>query len=81
MTVAKRFNITERMSFEFSARFFNILNHPQYVAGFLNDVAPIGFTGSTEHNFTIPTNGLFNQPQEVFSSNPRGMILVAKFKF
>ena len=81
LTIAKRFNITERTSFEFSARVFNVLNHPQFVAGYLNEVAPIGFTGTTEHNFTIPNNGLFNQPQEVFSSNPRGMILVAKFKF
>jgi hypothetical protein len=81
LTVAKRFNLTERTKFEFSARFFNILNHPQFVAGNISDVAPIGFTGTSEHNFTIPTNGLFGLPNEVFSSNPRAMTLAAKFVF
>jgi hypothetical protein len=81
ITVGKKFNITERMQFQFSGQAYNLLNHPQYVAGNINDVAPIGFTGSTQHNFTIPTSGVFYKPNLAFSSNPRAMVLVAKFVF
>lgn len=81
ITIAKKFNITERMRLEFSTRVFNFFNHPQYVAGNISDVASIGFTGTSEHNFTIPTSSLFGNPNLVFSSNPRSMTLVAKFVF
>ena len=47
ITLLKRFNINERFRFEFSARAFNIFNHPQYVGGYLNDVFPFGFAAGT----------------------------------
>jgi hypothetical protein len=81
MTVAKRFNITESKGIEFSARFVNIFNHPQYIAGYLSDVAPIGFTGSAVHSMLEPQSGIFMQPSQAFSSNPRGLQLALKFRF
>ncbi|MBV9302261.1 MAG: TonB-dependent receptor [Acidobacteriaceae bacterium] len=81
VTAAKRFNFTERMSLEFSARIFNVLNHPQYTGGLLNDVAPIGYTGGNSLLFTEPESPLFYQLKQVFSSNPRGMVLALKFLF
>jgi len=80
-TIAKSINITERYKFQFAGRFFNILNHPQYVGGNLSDVAPIGFTSTAVHNFTIPSTSLFHLPSQVFSSNPRGITISAKFIF
>jgi hypothetical protein len=56
------------------------MNHAQYVGGYLNDVASIGFTG-VERNMLIPTNKDFNRPQTVFSSNPRTLQLALKFFF
>lgn len=81
ITAAKRFNFTERASLEFSARFFNVLNHPQYVGGYLNDVAPIGATDTNQRSFMEPQNALFNQITQVWSSNPRSMVLALKFIF
>ena len=80
-TAAKRFNFTERTSLEFSARVFNILNHPQYVGGFINDIAPIGATSSAQHSVFLPQNTLFARPSQAFSSNPRGMVLALKLVF
>ncbi|HTP35815.1 MAG TPA: carboxypeptidase regulatory-like domain-containing protein [Candidatus Acidoferrales bacterium] len=80
-TIAKSINITERYKLQFAGRFFNILNHPQYVGGYLSDVAPIGFTDTATHNFTIPSTSVFHKPSQVFSSNPRGITVSAKFTF
>jgi len=81
MTVAKSFNITENKKVQFSARFINILNHPQYIGGSLSDVAPAGQTSAAQHNFLEPQSGIFDQPSQAFSSNPRQLQLALKFIF
>jgi hypothetical protein len=80
VSALKRFTITERFKIEFAAQFFNVLNHPQYVAGFLNDIAPIGFTGS-QVNVLRPQSVDFNRPETQFASNARTMQLAAKIFF
>ena len=80
-TFAKSLNLTERFKFQFAGRFSNVLNHPQYVGGYLSDVAPIGFTSTSVHNFTIPSTSVFHLPSQVFSSNPRSIALSAKITF
>jgi len=83
VTFGKSFSVngegTRRIRFD--GRFLNLLNHPQYVGGYVSDVAPIGFTGTAVHNFTIPSTSVFHQPSQVFSSNPRTITLSAKFIF
>ncbi len=81
MTIAKNINVTEVKKFQFSARFFNILNHPQYVGGNVSDVAPIGQTSGASHSFLEPQSGIFMQPSQAFSSNPRTIQLALKFIF
>jgi hypothetical protein len=78
--LAKRLSFSERFKVEFQAQAFNVMNHPQYVGGYLNDIASIGFTGS-QRNMLLPTNSQFNQPQSVFSSNPRTLQLALKIFF
>jgi hypothetical protein len=51
------------------------------VGGYVSDVAPIGFTSTAVHNFTIPSTSVFHQPSQVFSSNPRGIVVAAKIVF
>src|SRR5882762_4762181 len=80
VSALKRFTITERFKIEFAAQFFNVLNHPQYVAGFLNDIAPIGFTGS-QVNVLRPQSADFNKPERQFASNARTLQLAAKIFF
>jgi hypothetical protein len=87
LTLLKRFNITERFHVEFSARAFNIFNHPQYTGGYLNDVAPIlqGGEGETTGNIERPTlepqSTVFQQWSQGFSSNPRQLQLALKLIF
>jgi hypothetical protein len=81
VTLLKKLNITERFKLELGGRFFNLFNHPQYVGGYLNDVAPIGFTQTEVRNFLNPANTTFYNPATVFSSNPRTIQLSAKITF
>jgi hypothetical protein len=81
VTLAKSFNFKENYKFQFAGRFYNVINHPQYVGGYLSDVAPIGFTSTAVHNFTIPSTSVFHNPSQVFSSNPRSMTISAKLIF
>ena len=82
VTAAKRFNFTERVNLEFSARFFNVLNHPQYVNGNISDIAPIlTAANSSTHPFYIPSTPTFGDPSQYFSSNPRQMVLGLKLIF
>jgi hypothetical protein len=80
-TIAKSVTFGEKYKLQFSGRFFNILNHAQYVGGYLSDVAPIGFIDAATHSYTIPSTSLFNQASQVFSSNPRSITVSAKFIF
>ncbi len=82
VSLAKSINFGERYKVQFSARATNVFNHPQYTGGLLNDVGlPTGLTQTNVHNALIPTNPLFGQYSQVFSSNPRGMTLALKLFF
>jgi hypothetical protein len=81
VTFGKSFSFKEKARVQFTGRFYNILNHPQYVGGYLSDVAPIGFTSTAVHNFTIPSTSVFHTPSQVFSSNPRTITVAAKIVF
>ncbi len=81
MSIVKRFTVKEKYTMELAGRFLNILNHPQYTGGYLNDVAPIGQTSGASHLFLEPTSSIFGVPQAAFSSNPRTMQVSAKFIF
>ncbi len=80
-SILKRVNFTEHTSFEFSASALNLLNHAQYIPGFISDVAPLGYTGSNVLSMLEPNTETFNQPKAVFSNHPRNLILIAKFNF
>ncbi len=81
LTALKRISINERFKIEFRASATNVLNHAQFVGGFLNDVQPAtGFTGS-QRNMLDPANASFNNPSAVFSSNPRTIQLALKIYF
>jgi hypothetical protein len=69
LAVKKRFNITERISFDIGAGFYNVFNHAQYTGGFLSDVAPNSNT--TSRNDLIPDNQYFGNFSQFYSSNSR----------
>jgi hypothetical protein len=96
LTLLKRIAVTERFNFEFSARAVNVLNHPQYTGGYLSDAGSYGGNGaigsgggyaqgSLYGNIVRPSlepgNPLFQQWNQVFSSNPRTLQLALKLIF
>jgi hypothetical protein len=87
LTLLKRFSITERFKAEFSARAFNLFNHPQYTGGYLDDVAGVagGGAGETagdlERTALEPFSNVFQQYSQAFTSNPRQLQLVLKLIF
>lgn len=82
LSLVKKFSLTERFSFEFGAQFLNALNHPQFIAGLLNDIASFGNTSDGARNgFLNPGSNSFLNARTNFPSNARTIGLVAKFKF
>jgi hypothetical protein len=80
ISAAKHFRIGERFRVDFMAQAFNLFNHPQFVTGFINDVVSNGVTGPAR-NFFIPSNAVFDNARQNFSSHPRTMQLALKFSF
>ncbi len=82
LTLLKRFNITERLHLELSGEALNLFNHPQYIAG-TPDAAqlPNNYSIYTPgvHSYVTASSSSFNNPEITFSSNPRTMLVVAKF--
>src|ERR1039458_774805 len=78
ISLAKRYNITEREKVQFSARAINLFNQPEYVGGNLSGVAPVGQNGAGVDNFLRPQSGIFLQPSQAYSSNPRSVQLALK---
>jgi hypothetical protein len=96
LTLLKRFTVTERVRLEFSARVSNVLNHPQYTGGYLNDVGSFGGSagigagggyaqgsigGTLARSAIEPNSSIFGQWSQAFSSNPRSMQLALKLTF
>jgi hypothetical protein len=78
-SIFKNFRLGETTRIQLRADMFNVINHPQYIPGSPNDVTPIGTTGVGQVN-TV-TSGTFNQPDQVFASNPRVIQLALRFDF
>ncbi|MBV9082807.1 MAG: TonB-dependent receptor, partial [Acidobacteriaceae bacterium] len=96
LTLAKRVTLSERFNIEFSLRAVNILNHPQYTGGYLNDVAAFGppgaigggagygagtVAGNLARSAIEPASSIFEQWSQAFSSNPRSLQLAWKLVF
>jgi hypothetical protein len=86
MTLAKRFVLGERCRVEFAARAFNVLNHPQYTGGFLDDVLFLPFPpnsagGALARGSFDPSSTSFQKWDRVFSSNARTLTLSLKLSF
>ena len=77
-SLRKIFALGEQKRLEFGGQFYNLLNHPQFVAGSLNDVA---YVKNTVNNFLIPSSSQFGQYQQFMLSNSRSIQIVARFTF
>ncbi len=75
----KQFNFGEVRKLQFAGQAFNLFNHAQYVPGYVSNIQ-FKDTNDTR-NQLIPGNPIFNQPDQVYKSNSRTMILTARFEF
>ncbi len=80
VTALKRINFTERYAFEFQAQAFNVLNHPQYIPGSLDNV-DLNQTNTLSSAYLTASSSFFNKLPQLFNNNARAMQLVAKFTF
>jgi hypothetical protein len=84
MSLIKTFSVTERIRMQFAGQFFNLFNHAQFVPGAPNRVDVQGNlynnTAATV-NYLTPGNAAFNNPEALFSSNPRAVQLAVKLIF
>ena len=78
-SLSKDFGLTETTKLQFRADFINGLNHPQYVSGTPNSVVPVASTAVG--NVNTVGRAQFNQPDLVFSSNPRLIQFALRLKF
>ncbi|MEP6741779.1 MAG: hypothetical protein ABJB61_04710, partial [bacterium] len=81
ISVFKKFRLGESKAIQLSGTFFNAFNHPQYVPGSVNTVDAVGTTGLTTLNQIAPLTSDFLNPGQVLSSNPRVIVLGARFTF
>lgn len=83
LNLLKNFELRERFKLQFSAQFYNLLNHAQFVPGFVNrvDNPNVANTSGAVFNYLTPGNATFNNPEAIYSSNPRGIQLALKLFF
>jgi Carboxypeptidase regulatory-like domain len=76
----KRVNFTEGKRLDFGVQAFNLLNHSQFVGGYLSDVSYFQ-TNAISRNFLVPGNATFGQYNEYFPSNSRTLQIVVRIVF
>lgn len=81
LSLTKRFQVTERFRFDVGARASNLFNHAQFIPGNLNDIGEVSSADPIIRNYANPASSIFNQPERVFSSNPRYLQLLARFSW
>jgi hypothetical protein len=78
-TALKRFSFGESRSIEFSAQAYNLLNHPQHIAGTIDNVSNPGFTSSI--TYQTASSAAFHDWGKAFAANARTLQLSLKLNF
>jgi hypothetical protein len=84
VNLMKNVSVTERFRIQVSAQFFNLLNHPQFVPGAVNRVDQLqSLFNNTPGvvSYLTPGDPTFNNPEAIFSSQPRAVQLALKIMF
>ena len=79
-SLMKKINFTEGKRLDFGVQAFNLLNHSQFVGGYLSDVSAYS-TSAISRNFLVPGNSTFGQYQGYFPSNSRQLQIVVRLVF
>jgi hypothetical protein len=79
LSLYKRLTVRERYSLEVGIQAWNVLNHPQYQPGTLDNVNGPSFTAGTAYQTVSST--AFNHPEKEFLNNARTMQISGKINF
>jgi hypothetical protein len=81
-SIFKNFAIYEDVKIQFRADMYNAFNHAQFVPGSVNGVEATSQTSTAVTNLvTVGRSGLFNRPDQVFTSHPRVIQLALRLNF
>jgi hypothetical protein len=79
LSAVKRFGIRDRFNFEIRGDFYNILNHPQFTPGELNN---IGLPPQTQtFAYLMAGSAAFGNPEAALSNHPRMLQLALRLIF
>ncbi len=79
VSAVKRFGLYDKFNFEIRADAYNVLNHPQFTTGALNN---IGFASLSQSFAFLNASSLaFGSPSNVLSNNPRTLQLALRLVF
>jgi len=76
----KQFDLGERIRFSIGGQFLNLLNHPQFTGGFVNDVS-LNAAAAIARNELVPSDPLFGRFDLFYTSNARQIQVFAKLSF
>ena len=77
-SLVKRFGVWNKFSLELRADAYNVLNHPQFTPGEVNN---IGLPQLTSLNYLIPGTSAFGNVESVFPSHARSLQLGVRVLF
>jgi hypothetical protein len=81
LSLIKHFAFRERYRIDLEGQALNLFNHPQFIAGNVNDSASKNSFTSGSQNLVTAGNPVFNRPDLAFSSSPRIIQVVARINF
>jgi hypothetical protein len=86
LTVSKTFNVRERVQVRMQFQALNVLNHPEFTTGLVNQANSFSITGTGQRNVLIPnasniSGGVYDNFKSEFSSNSRLVQLGLKVIF
>jgi hypothetical protein len=86
LTVSKSVKFAEKLEIRMQFQALNVLNHPEFTTGLVNQANSFSITGTGQRNVLIPSSanlsaGVFDNWRSEFSSNSRIVQLGAKFIF
>lgn len=83
LNILKNIYAGERTRVQFSAQMFNLFNHAQFLPAFTNrvDNPAVPNNSPAIFDYLTPGTATFNNPEAVYSSNPRNIQLALKLLF
>ncbi|MBV8833802.1 MAG: hypothetical protein JO108_31775, partial [Acidobacteriaceae bacterium] len=81
LSLIKHFSFKDRYRVDLEGQALNLLNHPQFIPGSINNTASVSGYTNGALAYVSAASANFNNPTLPFSSNPRILQVVARFNW